>query len=429
MNIFKTSFLSAIETAIKLASGFIVIKFIAVQTGPEGVAFFGQFQNFMAALIILVAGSFTTGLVRYSAQEKAGNISANNYLGNALGMGLFASLLIGVLIFIFAERLSILTLKSPDYKNIFYLLSFSAVLIMMFQVFIAVFNGWGELYKLILCKSISSLLLLVSSIFLVRIYGLAGGLVALIVMQAFSAFIGIGLMTRMKNFEWQWLKPKFNFAIYKEFFPYWLMSIVTLISTPLILMLIRVYVAANIGWEKAGLWEASWKISELYLLVITTALTTYYVPKLSQATNEAAENRIVREVLILGVLAATFLAIGMYLFRYWIVSLLFSQDFSEVADILAFQLVGSVIKIAGWVFAYHMLVKRKTSLFLSSELIFGTSFYLICRYFLDQYGLIGLSYAYSLNYGLYLTFCCLCFYRSNRIVIKPIEYESDSNPV
>ena len=143
MNIFKTSFLSAIETAIKLASGFIVIKFIALQTGPEGVAFFGQFQNVMAALIILVAGSFTTGLVRYSAQEKVVKGAANNYLGNALGLGLLTSLVLGLLIFIFAEPLSLLTFKSPDYKSIFYLLSVSALLIMLFQVFIAVFNGWG----------------------------------------------------------------------------------------------------------------------------------------------------------------------------------------------------------------------------------------------------------------------------------------------
>lgn len=418
MNIFKTSFLSAIETAIKLASGFVVIKFIAVQTGPEGVAFFGQFQNFIAAIIILVSGSFTTGLVRYSAQEKSGNLPFNNYLGNALGLGLLASLVIGILIFIFAQQLSILTLKSPNYIGVFYLLSFCAILIMFYQVLIAVFNGWGELYKLILCKSMSSLLLLLSSIVLVNLYGLAGGLVALIAMQSLSAFIGLWLMTRIKDFEWQWLKPKLNFVICKEFIPYWLMSIVTLISTPLILMLIRAYVASNIGWENAGLWEASWKISELYLLVITTALTTYYVPKLSQAVNEKAEQFIVREVLLLAVIAASFLALGIYLFRYWIVSLLFSHNFSEVSDIIAFQLIGSVIKIAAWVFAYHMLVKRKTSLFLSSELLFGTSFYLISRYFLDQFGLVGLSYAYTLNYGLYLVFCGFYYYRSNRFVLK-----------
>lgn len=418
MNIFKTSFLSAIETAIKLSSGFIVIKFIAVQTGPEGVAFFGQFQNLMAALIILVAGSFTTGLVRYSAQEKSGNSSANNYLGNALGLGLIASLLIGALIFIFAERLSLLTFKVPDYKPTFYLLAFSTLLIMLFQVLIAVFNGWGELYKLIVCKSLSSLMLLVSAIILVHLYGLVGGLVGLIAMQALSAFIGLSLLTRMKDFQWKWLKPQFNFAIYKEFFPYWLMSAVTLISTPLILMLIRVYVATSLSWEMAGIWEASWKLCELYLLVITTALTTYYVPKLSQAVNEEEEQGIVKEVLVLGVVASSFLALGIYVFRSWIVSLLFSPSFSQVADILVFQLLGSVIKIAAWVFAYHMLVKRRTVLFLSSELVFGTTFYLISRYFLDHCGLIGLSYAYSVNYGLYLVFCSFYFYKNNRFFIK-----------
>jgi len=94
MNIFKTSFLSAIETAVKLASGFVVIKYIAIETGPSGVAFFGQFQNFFSAFLILISGGFTTGLVRYSSQEKIIE-SKKNYLGNALGIGLLVSLLTG----------------------------------------------------------------------------------------------------------------------------------------------------------------------------------------------------------------------------------------------------------------------------------------------------------------------------------------------
>ncbi len=413
MNIVKTSFLSAIETAIKLASGFVVIKFIATQVGPEGVAFFGQFQNFIAAFVILVTGGFTTGLVRYSAQEKSGNDDTRNYLGNALGLGLLAALVVGGGICLFAPQLSMLILKSSEYTNIFYLLALCGVLIMIFQVLVAVFNGWGELPTLITYKSMSSILLLLSSLLLVSFYGLYGGLVALIAMQALSAFIGIGFLTRIKDFRWGWLKPTFNFAVFKEFLPYWLMSFVTLISTPLILMLVRSYTANNLGWETAGIWEASWKLSELYLLVITTALMTYYVPKLSQAKSQFAELDIVKEVLVLGVLAACFLAAGIYLFRHWIVSLLFSSSFAVVADILAFQLIGSVIKIAAWVFAYHMLVKRRTAIFLVSELLFGTSFYLFSCFFLDKFGLIGLSYAYATNYSFYLIFCALYFIKTS----------------
>ncbi len=421
MNLVKTSFLSALETVIKLASGFVVIKFIAIKVGPEGVAFLGQFQNFISAFVILVAGGFTTGLVKFSAQEKLTNLGQTNYLGNALGLGLLSSLIINVLIWFFAPRLSIFILKSSDYSSVFYLLALCGTQIMVFQVLIAFLNGWGELTKLIICKSLSSVLLLLTSLILINYYGLVGGLVGLIMMQAFSVFISIGLLIRVNNFKWEWLKPKFHIALYKDFLPYWLMSTVTLISTPLIFMLVRSYIAVHFNWEMAGIWEASSKLSEFYLLVITTALMTYYVPKLSQATNQFTELAIVREVLKLGVIAASFLALGIYLFRYPIISLLFADGFSTVADLLAFQLIGSVVKIAAWVFSYHMLVKRRTTLFLVSELVFGSSFYILARFFLDSFGLIGASYACFLNYCLYLVFCLVYFYKTNKVIFSKLS--------
>ena len=426
MNLYKTSFFSAIETAIKLASGFVVLKFIALETGPEGVAFFGQFQNFMAALVILVSGCFTTGLVRYSAQEyqQNNNQIATKYLGNALGLGLILSIVLGLLIAFNAEWLAEATLKNASYRYVFYVVALCIIPIMLYQVFIALFNGWSELYKLIICKSIASLLLLCSAITLVNSYGLAGGLLALVIMQAAAAFIGLFLISRIKNFQWQWLIPKCDFAIYKQFVPYALMSLVTLISTPLILILIREYAAAHIGWSETGLWEASWKICELYLLVITTALTTYYVPKLSQAHDALAEKYLVKQVLLFGVSAAILLALGIFLFRDWIVYLLFSNHFAGVAGIIVFQLIGSIVKVATWVFTYHMLVKQKTILFLSAELIFGFSFYYLSCYALDHFGLIGLSYAYFLNYALYLIFCMAYYYLTYRPRINSLTYNS-----
>lgn len=411
MNLIKTSFLSAVETAIKLAAGFVVVKFIAIRVGPEGIAYFGQFQNFIAAFVALISGSSFTGLVRFSAQEKMQNKTSHNYLANVLGLGLLSTLIVGGFIYLFADKLSFVLLNTDAYRNLFYLLSSCGFLIMFYQVAIAVFNGWGELKKLILCKIIASLLLLISSIILVSLYGIAGGFVSLICMQAIPAFISLWLMLKVKNFRWSWLRPRFDFSIYKELLPYWLMSVVTLISSPLMLLLIRSYIADNSDWETAGFWEASWKLTELYLLIITSALATYYVPKLSQATCNKDEIDVIKEVLLLGLLAAIFLALGMYFFRYTIVDLLFASNFTIVADILPFQLLGSVIKIPAWIFAYHMLIKQRTVLFLLSELLFGVMFYFLAHLLFHKFGLLGLSYAYFLNYVFYLIFCSLYFFR------------------
>ncbi len=412
MNIFKTSILSAIETAVKLGSAFVVIKYIALATGPSGVAFFGQFQNFFSAFLIIISGGFTTGLVRYSSQEQI-NAIKKNYLGNALGIGLLVAVTAGACICFFASSLSSLTLNSKEFTTIFYLLAVCGVLITIYQVIISVLNGWGELYKLVLCKLTCSISLLLCSLVFVRLYGIFGGLVALVVMQSIGAFLAIFLISKVRYFNWRWLIPRFDYSVIKDFIPYWLMGLVTLISTPLALMFIRTHIAHHSSWEVVGFWEASWKISELYLLVVTTALTTYYVPKLSQAQDLTQENLIVMEVLAWGVVAAICLAINVYYFRHFIVSLLFSDRFSPVTAILTFQLLGSVIKIAAWVFSFHMLVKGNIKLFLFSELFFGGTFFLLSIKFFNYFGLIGLSYAYFLNYLLYLFFCFVYYHHQN----------------
>jgi len=340
-------------------------------------------------------------LVRYCAQEKAGFLTNKNHLGNALGLGLISTLTLGSLLSIFAQQLSLIIFKTSVYYPLFYYLAFCASLIVLYQILIALFNGLNELVKLIVCKSLASLLLLFSSLLLIKIYGLTGGLIALVTMPSLAAFFALGFITKISQFKWSWLKPCFNWHTYKDFLPYWLMSVVTLVSTPLMLILIRLHIANVDGWETAGLWEASWRIAELYLLVITTALTTYYVPKLSQAPNLTTEIKIVYEVLRWAILFASTLALGMYFCRDFLIKLLFTDHFAIVSNFLLFQLLGSVIKIIAWVFSYYLVVKQKTKLFLISEIFFGITFYLTSCYFFDQFGLIGLSYAYFINYLIY----------------------------
>lgn len=414
MNLLKTSMLSAIETAIKLASGFVVIKYIAMTVGPEGVACFGQFQNFIASFIILVSGCATTGLVCFSAQEKS-NDQSPVYLGNTVGLGLIVSFLLGIFLSLFAKEISFLIFKTDRYFYLFYFLSFAGIFIVLFQAILAQLNGLNELVKLLTCKATSSVILLLCSVLLVYFYGLVGGLIALVCMQSVAAFVGIWLLQKVNGFQWHWLKPKFNMALYKDLGAYWLTSLVTLVSTPLILILIRVDIVNQLGWEAAGIWEATWKIAELYLLVITTGLTIYYVPNLSKSQSIDEELLLLKKVIIFSLSAAMVLALSIYLFRFFIVSLLFSKEFLSATSLFKYQLLGSVVKIVAWILAYHMLVKRKIALFLMSELFFGASFYLITKLCIHQFGLIGASYAYFANYCLYLAFCLFYifyFYRA-----------------
>ncbi len=60
------------------------------------------------------------------------------------------------------------------------------------------------------------------------------------------------------------------------------MTIVSIIMGPLSLLIVRNYIGDNLGWDKAGYWQGVWYISSIYLMIITTSLSVYYLPKLSE---------------------------------------------------------------------------------------------------------------------------------------------------
>lgn len=110
------------------------------------------------------------------------------------------------------------------------------------------------------------------------------------------------------------------------------MAVTSAVCVPLSHMLVRGYLSDNFGVEAAGYWEALWRMSSSYLLVVTTTLSLYYLPKLSELKlfSEIKSEVIGGYKLILPVAALSGLLV--YLLRDLIVVILFSPQFCQLAN-------------------------------------------------------------------------------------------------
>ncbi len=403
MNLLKTSVLSAIETVIKLSAGFLVLKYLSVKTGPEGIATFGQFQNFVAAATTMCSGAFVTGLVRFVSESHHKNES-KPHIARAMGLASVLLVLSAIPMLLVPDRISQLIFGSSTFAWAFVCLALAMPFNVFFQIIMAVLNGAGHVKTLIISKSASSILLLGLSLILVTALGLAGGLASLVMAPASAIFVTVVLISRLPDIDWSWFKPQFDRQTLRQFAPFWLMSMTTVISTPVVLISIRTFVGDNLGWVNAGYWEASWRISELYLLVITTGLSVYYVPELSRAEDNFVERHLVLRTIAFAVFTSGTLATAIYLLRDVVIMVMFSGKFAPVEGIIAPQLFGSVVRIGCWVIAYHMIVRGKVWWMICSELFFGLSLYFGSAYLSKRFGLIGLSYAFLLNASAYAVF-------------------------
>ena len=405
MKMFKTTFWSGIETVIKLLSGLLVIKLIAKKFGPEGMAIFGQFQSFSTFVIFVCSGVFINGLVKYSAEVKNNSKRSKEACKGAFGFGIILNLLMMIILFVFASNLSLMIFNTNSYTWIIRIFSFSIFFISFYQILIAVLNGRGELYKLISAKISSSFVLLILTILLMYKMGLEGGLLSLTLIQAVAFIFALFFFFKQKGITYSWIIPSFSRRVNKELFPYFLTSIISAIAAPVVLMAIRKHIMSQFGLSVAGHWEAIWKIAELYILVFTTALVTYYLPVLSASKTAKEKRKIVNNVLVFSVAISTIAMVVLYISRKFFILLLFSEEFLVIEKWILLQLIGSVIKVAAWVLAYFMIAHKKLIVFALSEIFFGGLFYFLSIKMINYFGWNGVIYSFVTSYLLYLIFC------------------------
>jgi len=172
---------------------------------------------------------------------------------------------------------------------------------------------------------------------------------------------------------------------------------------------LRTYITNTISLDAAGYWQGIVGISGAYLAMVTTSLSVYYLPRLSEIDNQ---RELKKEILsgykiLLPIVAI--LSLGLYFFREFIILTFYSEQFLPMMDLFTFQLIGDFIKICAWLLSYILIAKAMTRIFIVGEVVFTGSFILLSILFLNAYGLIGITYAYALNYCFYLIFLILIF--------------------
>jgi PST family polysaccharide transporter len=181
------------------------------------------------------------------------------------------------------------------------------------------------------------------------------------------------------------------------------------IFVPASQIIIRNFILDELDIIQAGYWQGIIRISDGYLMLITTSLSTYYLPKLSSLHDQ---NLIRDEIfsgykLILPIIIFT--SFTLYFFRDSIILMLFSKDFLKISTLFKFQLIGDFFKISSWLLAFLMTAKSMTRIFIITELIFSVTYVVFGIAFINFCGLIGITYAYALNYFIYLLVMVIIF--------------------
>jgi PST family polysaccharide transporter len=407
MNLIKTSYYTFISTAIKMLAALVINKAVAYLVGPSGIALIGQFQNFSQLTMTAAQGGINTGVVKYVAEFKDNKSKLLDVFSSSLKITLICTSITTIILLLFSQSFSNYFLKSAEYSDVIIVFAISLIFFSVNGLLISIINGLQEIKIFTKVNIGQSIYSLIFTFILVFIWGVKGALFALATNQSVVFFTLIFLLKKHALVRLENFKSFFSKSIGQKLFSYSLMTLISSIITPVSLIIIRNHLITRFSIDVAGEWQALWYISTMYLMVITTTLSVYYLPKLSSIS----DNYLLKKEILIGYkLIIPFLfitALIIFFSRDLIIKILFTEKFYRIRDLFLFQLIGDFLKLSSWLLSYIMLAKAMTKAFIITEVIFTFSFILFSFLFVDHFGFIGVTYAFALNYLLY--FVCMIF--------------------
>lgn len=304
---------------------------------------------------------------------------------------------------------------SPEYGYVFIIFGFTVFLYALNMMLTSVLNGYKEFKKYVSVNIVGSLLGLLFTLGFILTLGLRGALISAVTFQSVMFFVTLWMIRKLPWVSWDFFKRHIETDILKKYFRYTVMTLVTAATVPVSQMLLRGYVISEISPIEAGWWEGMNRISNMYLMIITSSFSVYYLPRLSEIQdNKELRSEILRSYkVVVPTLLTGFVLV--YLLRYWVVKILFTADFLPMTSLFIWQLLGDFFKICSWLLAFLMIAKSMTRVFVVTEVVFAIIFVVLGFTFMQWNGVIGVTQAYALNYIFYMS-CMVLIFRKTLFV-------------
>ena len=401
MNLLKTSFYTSISTAITFISGFVVIKVVAVKLGPSGMAYVGQYQNTLSIFAMISTCAILSGVVKYLAGYQHDRKKLQAVITTSITIILSCSLLATLLIFTLCILLSNSVFHNNDFWWVYILYGVFISIISLNAFFAAVLNGFKEIKHLTIVNIISSLISVIFTVIFAYTLGVKGVLIANNFVALIMFFVNIKFIKQIEGISWKPSFKKWDKKMSKLLFAFTLIGLAAGFTAPAMQFLVRSRIMSKFSVVDAGCWQAVTRISDYYLAFITTVLSVYYLPRLSEINTKAELRKEIVKGYKLILPAVGFLAFLVWLFKIWIIHILFTTAFLPMLPLFKFQLLGDFFKIGSWLLGFVMISKALTKTFIITEILFSTSFIILSYVLMDKFGLIGTTYAFCINYGFY----------------------------
>ncbi|WP_203258977.1 O-antigen translocase [Hyunsoonleella ulvae] len=406
----KAGSLKTAAVFTRIIAGLLTSKAIAVMIGAEGLALVGNLRNFVASAQTFATLGFYKGIVKYVNDFKDDLVRLSKTLSTVYYTGFFTTILMSFFCYFQADTIN--DLIFPTYNNYEYIIKIFAIVLPFYALNMfsfSIMNGFSKYKILIIINIIGQILSLFVALLLIYQNKLDGALISVAISESLIFLITLVGIINRKSLLPLISVERISFTYFKKLSSYSGMALFSAIILPLVILAIRSHIIDTIGYKDAGFWEAILRISKYYLMMVSSLLGLYIIPRFSEI-NDIKEFK--KEVFSLYKTIIPYFTLGLlliYLLRPFIVRLVFTEEFQPVEDLFLWQLLGDFVKVLSMIIAYQFLAKKMFWHYIITEAFLVIILYTTSIYFIKIYGVKGATIAHFVSYLMYYGVILLIF--------------------
>ena len=356
--ILKSSSIIGGASVINILIGLVRTKIIAVLLGPTGIGLVSLYTGLLStAMVVASMGIGTVGTRQIAEAIAQENERALAVVRRAMFWGAVLLASAGALVvWSLREVLAVKVLGGVEHSITVGWLALGVALSVAGASQGALIQGMRRIGDMARLSVFGSLLNAVLGVGLLWQWGEAGLVAYVLIGPLVSFLLGHWYVSRlpkvaadpvaMQEIAYQWQ------TLLRLGIPFMGAGLVN----ALVQLWIRVEVGNTLGAESLGHFQAAWTISMQYIGFVLAAMGADYYPRLTGVIHDhKAATRLVNEQTEIALLLSAPVFIVMIGLAPWVIHLLYSSAFAPAVEVLRWQILGDVLKVASWPLGFVIL--------------------------------------------------------------------------
>lgn len=389
----------ASSVLVKTFAGLIVIKLLAWKLGPDGFGLLGQLMTIVAITGMFAGGGITNGLIKALAKSPINTTDGEAWGATAFTLTTIVSILVASLLICFSTSLSSRIMQG-GYAFLFFGLAVTQAIVGYGALVLAEASSRGASGLYANINILGTIIGTAVLAFAVYSFGFAGAAYSVVIMPALTAGVALVFVMVKRRELIKFVKLLIDVDKIYHLLSFSMLTLAGAISIPLAQIIVRDIMGEQLGWEQVGLWQGVVKLSDVYMQFVGVVLINYMLPRYAAATDMKsifAEFRVTLAALLLTLLLGFFV---LYMFRGFIVRMVFSEAFLPMTDYFIPQMVGDIFRTIAASISFIFMARGAIRISIIFELSQGILLVTIFSLIFGISGRMAPVYAHLITYCL-----------------------------